>query len=308
LIEGNTRAIAAYQIPPGQAFNQNYIFVASVDDLGGTYGELTTGSAYWPTPSQAIQVPNIDSTAQNQTLTGMSPDGQYVIGTTLDINNSGGPGRGFVYSVATQQFQVLPVSVPGNSYTAVRPQAITDGGVITGYVNSSPTLTSYNGLSTNDLQLFSYNLSTRSLQLNRWPNEPTTIGGFLTYSMSANGAFLGGSTALGTQVYPQIYSQTGSPTLVASDPADLNWRTTYVSNDGSVAVIMPTTASGTDQVSDAKIWIVNRGFYSVRAMITQANLGSWPDVYNVAGSPLGHYLLAEVSNGGPNSQFLIHVK
>ncbi len=263
-----------------------------------SYGAVSGISAYWPNPSQILTIANLDSSVVQQYLTGQSADHTKLIGYTLDTTSLEGPGRGFVYDVASKQFHLLAVTVASSTQLVVVPTAISSTGTVTGYV---AYVSSLKGAVH---QQFTYDLATDTFQVTD-PTTPSNIGQFTTYTSSPNGLFLGGQDS--SAYYPEIYSLS-SNALTAIDRLDAGARVVYVSNDGSIAVIA-TPGDNLHNISiDAKLWIPGTGRTSMIQELVALNFGNWLQPSMNIASPSGRYLAMQAMQGSTIGQFLVHVK
>ena len=272
-------------------------------DDGLVYGKqgstgVAESDALWPVPGQIVTIPNIDARAVYQNLDGVSADQETVLGNTIDIHNSGGPGRGFVYARRTGKFQVLQIA--SSTQMAPYPESIQSDGTVLGWTQA-PDIFGIGG------QQFDYNLSTNAYTLtnpNYFPGNPTFPQGAANQGncISPNGRFMGGSSTLNGHGQAAIWDmEYGTYRLVG--PKDEGYIVYAVSNDGTVAAIGPNT--------------IGPPYYLVRgstltdliALCKSKGIGAtWQWLNFISLSPSGTYLTFTGENtGGFGNAVRIHI-
>jgi len=229
---GNSLVVEPMKLADGSTWS-----VGLVRDDGLVYGKQgSTGfvqpDSIWPSPGQFVTIPKIDDKAVFQNLDGVSADQQTILGSTIDINNSGGPGRAFVYGRKTGTFQMLQIA--SSDQDAPYPESIQADGTIVGWTQA-PNNYGIGG------QQFVYNLSTNTYTLTTppyWSGNPNFPQGATVQGScsSPNSRFVGGSLILNGHDQAAIWDmQTATYRLVG--PKDGGYQATHVSNDGATAII-----------------------------------------------------------------------
>ncbi len=284
-------------VEPISVANGNTWSSGSIGDDGLIYGTqggtaATEFNFIWPTPSSYIKVPKMDGKAFYQNLDGISADHNTVLGNTIDINNSGGPGRAFLYSLLTGQFRVLDIAT--STQMAPYPQAIQPDGTVAGWTQA-PNNYWIGG------QHFIYNLTTNTYTLttpNYWSGNPDFPRGSTSQGScsSPNGRFVGGSmiyqrhsSAVIWDMQKMTYRQYG--------PLDLGYQATELSNDGSVAAIH------SNQVGLAYYLLVDGKLTDLIGLCQRKGIGlNWLWLNAISISPSGNYITFTGQNFGGYGQ------
>jgi len=265
----------------------------SVSDDGLVFGkEGSTGlnqiDSFWPTANQIVTIPNIDSQAFYQNIDGITPDQKTILGNTIDINNSGGPGRGFVYSRTTGKFHVLKIT--SSSQEAPFPESIQADGTVLGWTQA-PNSWGNGG------QQFVYNLSNDTYTLTT-PGNGTTGPGFpagatiQSSCQSANHRFIGGNLILNGHNQAAIWDLQATTYRVIG-PKDGGYEATAVSNDGTVAVVNTNLIGQPYYLADGGKLI------DLIALCRTKGLGAtWQWLNFISLSPSGNYLTFTGENMG----------
>lgn len=239
------------------------ISVTSSSSFGG-YRDL---GAYWPTPAKCVSIPTLDSAAYSESLRTISPDGTQVAGSTIDVQQSGGPGRGFVYNLKTGKFHILKLAGVYPTVT-VFPQSMDASGMVRGEVDNE---------SGGGGKQFVYNLATDTYTLSNIPDYsgqlPPPPGGeqVSVRGYSANLAYAVGSCVLGSQTRAVVWNVPAKTSTIIGPPS-LGTEANAVSDDGSEVIY---TVNG--PVSPTKgyyLWTASHGSQSLLSLVQQAGLGS----------------------------------
>lgn len=284
---GNSLSVEEIKLTSGNTWS-----TGSVRDDGLVFGVegssgLNQTDAIWPAPGQIVTIPKLDSVAYFQNIDAVTADQQTILGNTIDVYNSLGPGRGFVYYRSTQKFHVL--IIPDASQYAPVPEAIqADGTVLGTFLTTSNT--------GEVLHQFVYNLATDTYTETTLPRAPKklTALAFTSCCQSPNHLFYGGDAQVnGHDQAAVVNYQTGDYRLIG--PADEHYQASAVSNDGTVAVI---STNPIEAGSPTFVWSGNK-LTNLFSLCKARGIGAdWQWLNFVSLSPGGKYLTFTGENSG----------
>ncbi|AIE88079.1 hypothetical protein OP10G_4711 [Fimbriimonas ginsengisoli Gsoil 348] len=286
-----------------------YSAIPSVRNDGSMFGyELVTDSpkpyvpSFWMRPDLVETIPILDDRTVYESVIGLSPNQDLVIGSSLDVHNSFGPRRGFVYRRSTGAFHVLRLA--GTSSLQVYPLTVSDSGAVTGTVYDPDGVDRYE-------RRFTYNLSDDSYQVlgptpdTRFdPGYPAEATSRMVDSVSSNRAYATGRLTLVGHARFVIWSLlTHEYRLIG--PVDVNGVGGAISDDGTVSTFQ-------NSVSPYQTWLCKEDgqLHDLLTTIRASGYGSaWGRIGFVSLSPNGKYLTATGVNGNYfNSAVRLQIK
>jgi len=285
---GSSLVVESLKLTPGNVWS-----TGSVQDDGLVIGKqgssgLAQVDCFWPSPGQIITIPNIDSKAVYQNLSGLSTDQKSVLGYTIDVDNSYGPGRAFAYSRSSGEFQVLQIA--SSAENSPYPESFLPNGTVIGWTQA-PNNFGIGG------QRFVYNLTNNTYTL----TTPSYNSGNPTFPLgttnqgscsSPSGRFIGGNIVSGSHNQAAIWDTQGK-TYRLIGPKDKGYQATAVNDTGTVATV------NSDQIGLPYYLLQGNKLTDLIALCQSKGIGSnWLWLNFISLSPSGNYLTFTGENYG----------